>query len=105
MDMKKQFENPNEEWFVYSYYALSGRPKMEAELMRKARILLLYRIVYEGDFKSVVNELNSCQDLIIEQNKRLKRVEIEFVHGPGGDHAWLNIGAQHLSLQRVKGYF
>lgn len=103
--MKKQFENPNEEWFVYSYYALSGRPKMEDELMNKARILLLYRIVYEGDFKSVVNELNHCQDIIIEQNKRLKRVEIEFVHGPGDDHAWLNIGSQHISLQRVKGYY
>ena len=105
MDMKKQFENPNEEWFVYSYYTQSGRPKMEDELMNKARILLLYRIVYEGDFKSVVNELNHCQDIIIEKNKRLKRVEIEFVHGPGDDHAWLNIGSQHLSLQRVKGIY
>lgn len=72
--------------------------------MEKAKTLLLYCIIDFADFGNAVKELNRQQDIIYEQNKRLKKVKVEFVF-LFPDAALLRIGEQSLSLRKIRGKY
>ena len=97
-------EETRNKWFVYSTYTPAGRPIMEDRLMEMAKKLLLYRIIDFADFGNAVKELNRQQDIIYEQNKRLKKVKVAFTF-LGHDMALLCIGEQNLSLRKVRGKY
>ena len=50
----------------------------------------------------IVQEIREHQDRLYEQNKRLKKVEVTLSRNDGSNTRWLHIGAQHLTLRKVK---
>ena len=95
-------KDQNTQWFFDGAYFVAGRPKMEDDLMSYARHEYLHCLVYDTYLPQIVKELQYKQELLWSQNKRLKRVEISLSKNDGGSVRWLHIGAQHLTLQRVK---
>jgi hypothetical protein len=89
-------------WFFDGAYVVAGRPKMEAELMHWAREKYLDCLVYETFIPEIVKEIRERQDRLYEQNKRLKKVEISLSKNDSSYTRWLHIGAQHLTLRKVK---
>ena len=95
--------NPTyQRWFFDSAYVVSGRPKMEDELMNYVRKAYLDCLVYETFLPKIVQEIREHQDRLYEQNKRLKKVEVTLSRNDGSSTRWLYIGAQHFYLRKVK---
>ena len=89
-------------WFFDSAYVVAGRPKMEDALMHYAREHYYVCLVYETFLPEIVKEIQEHQDRLYEQNKRLKKVEIRLSKNDGSSTRWLHIGAQHLTIRKVK---
>lgn len=98
----------NTQWFVTGAYSVAGRPEMEAALMDFCKERYLYHLVYEGDLDHLIGEITQHQTYLHNQNKRWAAAEISLTNRKrreNDDLIWLHIGAQHLTLQRVKGVF
>lgn len=95
-----------ETYFVDNHYTLSGCPKMEAALMKKACKRLLHHLVHECDLNVVVREVQRWQDLLLKENPRWRPCEVSLSKNslvPG--RLSLNINFSSLTLIRVEGEF
>ena len=109
--MKKEITNitpadpKNPEFFVYSFYQVSGRPKCEELVMAYARLKFEYQIIPGYMLPLVVDELKQYAEAIIEKNKRLSPVDI-YVSKPSycsdGVRS-IHIGAQCVRMLLIKG--
>lgn len=98
----------NTQWFVSRAYSIGGRPKMEDALMDFCKERFLCHLVYEGDLDHLLGEISQQQTYLHNQNKRWAAVEISLTdrrRRECDDTIWLNIGDQHLTMQRVRGVF
>lgn len=89
-------------WFFDSAYCVSGRPKMEDDLMDYAKKSYLDCLVQGTFLPNIVENLQALQDIYYERNKRLKKVYIGMSKDDGSNMRWLYIGAQHLTLRKVR---
>jgi len=87
------------QYFVTDYYHPAGRPRMEDNLMSRAITLYLHCIVV--NLNEMVSFMQKAQEILWEQNKRIKKVTISYHHGHEG-HVLFCIGACHLSLQEIR---
>lgn len=87
------------QYFVTNYYQPAGRPIMEDELMRRAKVMYLHCLVVSPD--QMVNYMKKQQASLKEANKRLKEVDIRCSDGRDGI-VWFYIGSSHLTLQEVR---
>ena len=96
-------EEKNPRWFVYSSYQVAGRPKLETSVMNYADVNYMCTLISESEMENVVADLNAYADRRRAENPRLKPCEIEFVKNTlVRDHANIFIGAQNLSLMKVR---
>ena len=95
----------NPEFFVYSFYQVSGRPKCEKLVMAYAREKFEHQIIPGYMLSLVVDELTRYADEIIKVNKRLAPVNI-YVSKPSycsdGVRS-IHIGAQCFRMLLIKG--
>jgi len=86
-------------YFVTNYYHPAGRPRMEDALMSRAITAYLHCIVVNLD--EMVSFMKKAQDVIWEQNKRIKKVDIYYYHGHE-QTVFFHLGGCHLILQEVR---
>ena len=95
-------ENP--EYYVYSFYQVSGRPKCEELVMAYAREKFEYQIIPGYMIRLVVDELNRYADEIIAKNKRLAPVKIYAgKYAFTGNSGCIHIGEQCVRMLLIKG--
>lgn len=87
------------QYFVTNYYHPAGRPRMEDNLMSRAITLYLHCIVV--NLNEMVTFMQKAQEILWEQNKRVKKVDISYHHGHG-EIIFFHIGSSHLTLQKVR---
>lgn len=91
-------------WFVSSCYtAAAGRPKAEDATMTYARDKYMYTLIPDYMVPLVVKDLIGHCARLRQENKRLGPVIIVANSPYTKDHKTINIGAQRLTLCRVKG--
>lgn len=101
MDCSNLEKNPV--WFVSSCYTAAGRPKAEDATMTYARDKYMYTLIPDYMVPLVVKDLIGHCARLRQENKRLGPVII-VDHPPyTKDHKTIHIGAQSLTLCRVKG--
>ena len=96
-------ENP--EFFVYSAYQVSGRPKCEELVMAYAVSKFMYQIIPDYMLPIVVDDLVLYAEDILEKNKRLSPVKI-YVNKPiycSDGVRSIHIGAQCVRMLLIKG--
>ena len=92
-------------WFIYDSYKYAGAPKMEKAVMAVAETYM-HRLIKEDDLPKLVAHLNKIQDMVWEDNKRLKKVDIRLSVGKywrNDNIIYLYIGDQRLTLKKVAG--
>lgn len=91
-------------WFVYESSSLSNCTKMEAEIYKYGKELILHKLVDEKDKMSVVHALRAKQEELAYANPRWKRVDIRL--NDGGDISWLHVGPTScFNFRKVKGSY
>lgn len=93
-------------WFVHDSYTPAGRPKGETAVMQYAEGKYLHCIIQDDCLEAVLKDITNKAAQILEENKRLAPVDVRFSRSCYlDDTTWLYIGAQHLTLQKVKSIF
>lgn len=100
MDTSNLKKNPI--WFVYNSYSLAGQPKAEDATMTYARRKYMYALIPVYMIPYVVKDLQAYCDKLIQENKRLKPVDIRSSHGCSDENYSIHVGSQRLYLVRVK---
>lgn len=92
------------QWFVYDYYCAAGRPKAEEAVMHYAQERYLHCLVEDYMLEDIQMDLERYCMQVREENKRLAPVKITVTdeRNRADGHARIYIGAQSLSLRRVK---
>ena len=93
-------------WFVEDVYGPAGRPKIEADLARYAKGMLLDCLVHDDDLPFLVEKLKHQQAEIRKENLRLKPCEIrlsETFYSSGTEKIrWIYVGASHIALRKCR---
>lgn len=89
-------------WFVYGCYTTAGQPKAEDATMTYSRMKYMYALIPGYMIPYVVKDLRAYCDKLIQENKRLKPVDIRSLSGYDNDHKNIHIGSQSLYLSRVR---
>lgn len=89
-------------WFVYGCYTAAGQPKAEDATMTYARKKYMYALIPDYMIPHVVKDLQAYSEKLLQENKRLKPVDIRSCPGYNKDHKTIHVGSQSLSLSRVK---
>lgn len=100
MDTSNLKKNPL--WFVASAYLVAGQPKAEDATMTYARTKYMYALIPDHMIPYVVKDLQAYSEKLIQENRRLKPVDISSCPGYNNDYKIIQVGSQSLSLSRVK---
>lgn len=100
MDTTNLEKNPL--WFVASTYSLAGQPKAEDATMSYALATYMYALIPDYMIPYVVKDIQAYSEKLLQENRRLKPVDIRSCPGYNKDHKTIYIGSQSLSLCRVK---
>lgn len=99
MDTSNLKKNPL--WFVASAYSVAGRPKAEDATMTYARTKYMYALIPDYMIPHVVKDLQAYSEKLLQENRRLKPVDIRSCPGYNKDHKTIHVGSQSLSLTKV----
>ena len=99
MDTSNLKKNPI--WYVYGSYTAAGQPKAEDCTMSYARKTYMFSIIPDYMLRHVVKDIQSHCDKLLQENKRLKPVDIRLGVGYDDNHKNILIGSQSLHLTKV----
>ena len=92
-------------YFVYDfYYSVSNSTKTESAVMTYARDNYMYWLISERALDAVVNDLKAYMIGIMDENKRLKPIDISLsneLYEFEGNRS-IYIGGNSLKLRKVK---
>lgn len=94
--------NTYQRWFISNAYTVNGRPKMEAALMTYAREAWLHCSIYGFDLLDMVDVLGRVQGKLQMEHRQWAPVKVILTVDDGTEVRWLKIGAQHLTLQKIR---
>lgn len=90
-------------WFCYSHYSLAGAPKLEQAVFDYARQKMYGYLIDEEDLPILVAALKAKKRDLMDENRRLKDVEIRIDNGYWEDQKKLYIGGSTLSFMFCNG--
>lgn len=99
MDTSNLEKNPI--WYVDSAYTACGQPKAEDCTMSYARKTYMFSLIPDYMLRHVVKDIQSHCDKLLQENKRLKPVDIRLGVGYDDNHKRILIGSQSLILSRI----
>ena len=99
MDTSNLEKNPI--WYVHGAYSVNGQPKAEDSTMTYARKTYMFSLIPDCMLRHVVKDIQSHCDKLLQENKRLKPVDIRLGVSYDDNHKNIFIGSQSLHLSKV----